>query len=133
MSLWFLGYMHRSYNNLFEDYGITGYGVSRPGIQNKKGFCIKINLGSLHKLRLHLGVELGNVVKKNAKLTTVKLSIHSSKNTPKLYHIPENKQNTDCSVLKSETADHHFHFLEFSDFFRNLEFHGDLIKTSLKI
>ena len=25
-------------------YGITGYGVLRPGIQNKKGFCIKINL-----------------------------------------------------------------------------------------
>jgi hypothetical protein len=25
-------------------YGITGYGVSRPGIQNRKGFCIKINL-----------------------------------------------------------------------------------------
>ena len=24
-------------------YGISGYGVSRPGIQNKKGFCIKIN------------------------------------------------------------------------------------------
>jgi hypothetical protein len=25
-------------------YGTSGYGVSRPGIQNKKGFCIKINL-----------------------------------------------------------------------------------------
>ena len=25
-------------------YGITGYGVSRPGIQNKKDFCIKINI-----------------------------------------------------------------------------------------
>ena len=25
-------------------YAISGYGVSRPGIQNKKGFCIKINL-----------------------------------------------------------------------------------------
>jgi hypothetical protein len=24
-------------------YGITGYGVSRPGIQNQKDFCIKIN------------------------------------------------------------------------------------------
>jgi hypothetical protein len=24
-------------------YGITGYGVSRPGIQNLKDFCIKIN------------------------------------------------------------------------------------------
>jgi hypothetical protein len=25
-------------------YGITSYGVSRPGIQNKKDFCIKINI-----------------------------------------------------------------------------------------
>ena len=25
-------------------YGISGDGVSRPGIQNKKDFCIKINL-----------------------------------------------------------------------------------------
>ena len=25
-------------------YGITGYGVLRPGIQNRKGFCTKINL-----------------------------------------------------------------------------------------
>ena len=29
---------------LYSGYGISGYGVSRPGIQNKKGFCIKINL-----------------------------------------------------------------------------------------
>ena len=27
-----------------DDHEISGYGVSRPGIQNKKGFCIKINL-----------------------------------------------------------------------------------------
>jgi hypothetical protein len=29
---------------LSASYGISVYGVSRPGIQNKKGFCIKINL-----------------------------------------------------------------------------------------
>ena len=28
-------------------YGITGYGVSRPGIQNSKDFCIKTNIPSL--------------------------------------------------------------------------------------
>ena len=27
-----------------QHYGITGYEVSRPGIQNMKGFCIRINL-----------------------------------------------------------------------------------------
>ena len=28
----------------YTNYGIPGYGVSRPGIQNKKDFCIKINI-----------------------------------------------------------------------------------------
>ena len=25
-------------------YGVTSYGMSRPGIQNEKDFCIKINI-----------------------------------------------------------------------------------------
>ena len=29
---------------IYHSFGITGYGGLRPGIQNKKGFCIKINL-----------------------------------------------------------------------------------------
>ena len=39
----FRGYSRRVEANS-RQYGITGYGVSRPGIQNMKGFCIKINL-----------------------------------------------------------------------------------------
>ena len=46
-------------------YGITGYGVSRPGIQNRKGFCIKINLpkGNYWILRIGLMGSLSSLQK----------------------------------------------------------------------
>ena len=37
-------------------YGISGFGVSRPGILNKKGFCIKINLPKGNYWILRIGL-----------------------------------------------------------------------------
>ena len=47
------------------EYGITGYGVSRPGIQNKKGSCIKVNLpkGNYWILRIGLMGSLSSLKK----------------------------------------------------------------------
>ena len=38
------------------DYGNTGYGVSSPGIQNQKGFCLKINISKGNYWILRIGV-----------------------------------------------------------------------------
>ena len=38
------------------DYGNTGYGVSGPGIQNQKGFCLKINIPKGNYWILRIGV-----------------------------------------------------------------------------
>ena len=51
--------------DMTDHYGISGYGVSRPGIQNKKGFCIKINLpkGNYWILRIGLMGSLSSLQK----------------------------------------------------------------------
>ena len=58
-------------------YGITGYDVSRPGIQNKKDFCMKINIskGNDWFLRIGLMGSLGSL-KKSELLKLIILIFH---------------------------------------------------------
>ena len=44
MSYWKCSNSGVAQNQLYWHYGITGYQVATPGIQNQKDFCIKINI-----------------------------------------------------------------------------------------
>ena len=77
------GLVRKSDKNMltyYRDYGITSYGVSRPGIQNKKGFCIKINLpkGNYWILRIGLMGSLSSLEKSEV-LKLIILIFHEKK------------------------------------------------------